>query len=153
MSHSGWRATDHCLWLRSLRSDVRVALPGLCSHTSAVMCAEPTSSQLISGLPHFSGWETFTSVEEPALSEVSTPMQCRGLKAPRCSALVVLLTALCHATAIVFTGNVPNDFQLTDPTVFLVTSSGPLLVGPTGWQLYDMRWAYDSTTDTAYFGE
>ena len=57
------------------------------------------------------------------------------------------------AAAIVFTGNVSVDFLPTDPTVLLITGNAPVLVGPTGWQLYDMRWAYDSTTDTAYFGK
>ena len=65
----------------------------------------------------------------------------------------VLTTLVCSTHAIIFTGNVPADFPPTDPTVLLVTTPGPVLMGPTGWQLYDMRWAYDSSTDTAYFGK
>ena len=67
--------------------------------------------------------------------------------------ITVLAMLLCNAAAIVFTGNVSVDFLPTDPTVLLITGNAPVLVGPTGWQLYDMRWAYDSTTDTAYFGK
>ena len=72
------------------------------------------------------------------------------------AAVIVFTTLLGDAAAIVFTGNVSVDFSPTDPTVLLITSNAPVLTNPTngtGWQLYDMRWAYNSTTDTAYFGE
>jgi hypothetical protein len=63
------------------------------------------------------------------------------------------------AAAVTFTGNVPLDFP-SGPGVFIATdgmgdvgfpSNG--VFGPTGWDIHDVRFAYDAATDTAYLGE
>ena len=77
----------------------------------------------------------------------------RALVAAICVAVIVA-----PVTAITFTGNVTTDFPSTDPTVLLVVTETQVVSTtppnqPTGWQLYEFRWAYNSSTDTAYFGE
>jgi hypothetical protein len=59
----------------------------------------------------------------------------------------------------VLTGNVPADFPVgpgvqvvsdSVSDVYFVASSNDLR--PTGWDIHDVRFAYDRVTDTAYFG-
>ena len=60
------------------------------------------------------------------------------------------------ALVISFTGNVTRDFPV-GPGVFVATdvvrdvqlSSAT----PSGWDINDVRFSYDATSDTAYFGE
>jgi hypothetical protein len=67
--------------------------------------------------------------------------------------------AATRAGPITFTGNVPLDFP-SGPGVFITLDSvGDVAFtqgntsGPTGWDIVDVRFAYDAASDTAYFGE
>ena len=68
--------------------------------------------------------------------------------------VTVSLTVPSHSLQVSFTGNVINDFPSTNPDVFI--SVDQLLItyrgNPSGWQMTDVRYAYDVGTDTAYFG-
>jgi hypothetical protein len=66
------------------------------------------------------------------------------------------LTDTVTAAAITFTGDVVADFAASDASVLIVTDSAAALTfndGPTGWDIVDVRYSYDSETDTAYFGK
>jgi hypothetical protein len=58
---------------------------------------------------------------------------------------------------VTFTGNVFVDFPATGPNIFVNYDLGlPLTLPPvltrSGWDLIDVRFTYDPSTDTAYFG-
>ena len=73
-----------------------------------------------------------------------------------------------QALQVQFTGRVDVDFPV-GPGVFVATDAtsdvsfphpaspldpyGPRVDDPTGWNINDVRFAYDSVTDTAYFGK
>lgn len=60
-----------------------------------------------------------------------------------------------QSTPITFTGNVPVDFPDTNPAVFVaVDEKFPItfLGGLSGWNIVDIRYAYDKVTDTGYLG-
>jgi hypothetical protein len=55
-----------------------------------------------------------------------------------------------------FTGDSATDFPQGDPGVFVITDTQPDITwssppAATGWDLKDVRFAYDAATDTAYF--
>jgi hypothetical protein len=63
-----------------------------------------------------------------------------------------------QALVITFTGSVPADFP-SGPGVFISTDGAGDVAftqgnvsGPTGWDILDVRFAYDVVSDTAYFG-
>jgi hypothetical protein len=69
----------------------------------------------------------------------------------------VLLAATAAAIPITFTGNVANDFDDQEPSVFVVTDTAPPVLYPrrgsgSGWNIVDIRFSYDQATDTAFFG-
>jgi hypothetical protein len=79
------------------------------------------------------------------------------------AAVVLALTCLAAPMAaglqITFTGDVVADFP-SGPGVFIANDApGDVafphdgVLDPTGWDIRDVRFAYDSGTDTAYFGE
>jgi hypothetical protein len=58
-----------------------------------------------------------------------------------------------------FTGNVVTDFPAgsgvfiaADATNDVFFTNGGVL-NPTGWNIHDVRFAYDAASDTAYFGK
>ena len=56
---------------------------------------------------------------------------------------------------ITFTGNVVNDFPAANPGVFVTgpsTSTIEFQGNRAGWQIDDVRFAYDFASDTGYFG-
>lgn len=75
------------------------------------------------------------------------------------AATLACALALGAAGPITFTGNVPLDFSVTPPFnpegVMIATDVKPPLTfvsNKTGWDLVDIRFAYDAVTDTGYFG-
>ena len=79
----------------------------------------------------------------------------------RATASVTLLAALALTTlsgasglVISFTGNVSKDFPPSNPAVFIVTDNISITYNgnPAGWQMSDVRYAYDFASDTAYCG-
>ena len=98
------------------------------------------------------------SIQGPFVN--TTPLTMR---APAVLLLAGVFAALSHsASALVvnFTGDVALDFPIANTGVFVATDttndvfftdSGTLK--PTGWNAYDVRFAYDAASDTAYFGE
>lgn len=84
--------------------------------------------------------------------------------------MLLLATAMscCEGLVVTFSGNVPFDFGdgpgvlvASDPTsdVFFTHASAPtdpyspIVLDETGWNIYDVRFAYDNASDTAYFGK
>jgi hypothetical protein len=98
------------------------------------------------------------SIQGPFVN--TTPLTMR---APAALLLAGVFAALSHsASALVvnFTGDVVADFPIANSGVFVATDttndvfftdSGTLR--PTGWNAYDVRFAYDAGSDTAYFGK
>lgn len=70
--------------------------------------------------------------------------------------LLALLLSRGTCSIITFTGNVVADFSSGDAGVYVAQgsqSSHPTFYGAsTGWSMNDVRFAYDITTDTAFFG-
>jgi hypothetical protein len=82
----------------------------------------------------------------------------RGIRTlARAGLTVVAVAAAASAIPITFTGNVVNDFDHTEPSVFVATDlSIPVRYEArntdSGWNIVDIRFSYDAATDTAYFG-
>ena len=80
------------------------------------------------------------------------------MRLPRVSAVaVVALASLAcvHGLAITFTGDVVADFPASNPDVFVTGPSTTTIEfegNRGGWQIDDVRYAYDFATDTAFFG-
>jgi hypothetical protein len=80
-----------------------------------------------------------------------------------CCCAFIGLSLAPHASAVIitFTGDVTVDFDpSTNPSVFVVTDSKPPItytmsngtVVRSGWDIVDIRYAYDLDSDTAFFG-
>ena len=70
--------------------------------------------------------------------------------------IIASATLTCVALAFVptFTGDVLADFPSINPAVLIVSdAAGDVVGGASGWDILDIRYAYDVATDTAYFGE
>ena len=66
-----------------------------------------------------------------------------------CAIMVSLTSTGIQAATVAFSGNVVSDFA--NPT-FMQQPAAVAPLGHTGRRLVDMRWVYDRTTDTAFFG-
>ena len=98
------------------------------------------------------------SIQGPFVN--TTPLT---MHAPAVLLLAGVFAALSHNTSALvvnFTGDVVADFPIANSGVFVATDttndvfftdSGTLR--PTGWNAYDVRFAYDAGSDTAYFGK
>jgi hypothetical protein len=75
----------------------------------------------------------------------------------RVGVALAAVAAVASAIPITFTGNVANDFDALEPSVFVVTDlSIPVRYEArntdSGWNIVDIRFSYDEATDTAFFG-
>ena len=71
--------------------------------------------------------------------------------------LITLHVHIMHSAALIihFTGNVTTDFPVSNAHVFTTGPSAPpskFNGQPSGWQATDIRFAYEKSIDTAYFG-
>ena len=78
------------------------------------------------------------------------------------AAAVVAAVMFAHVAAgplqsfgVTMTGDVAADFPVPHPGVFEIVDTNPPILfigGPTGWDIQSVRFAYDASSDTAYFG-
>ena len=68
--------------------------------------------------------------------------------------MLYLLVSQVAAFVPPLTGNVPVDFPSTEPGVVVAAGGGVVLFqgNLSGWIIYDVRFAYDTVSDTAFFG-
>ncbi len=82
-----------------------------------------------------------------------------SMRLPVTVAVLASCASLAMGLVVNFTGNVVTDFPAgsgvfiaADATNDVFFTNGGVL-NPTGWNIHDVRFAYDAASDTAYFGK